>query len=200
MAVQYSLELPSGIKILSDNPIDPRMVTANLSDIENDPTYRVGFSPIYDEDTQKTYQVSGGDAVTGWQFSELSGGGASERENITSSVVSLEAQTTVVDFSDVKVLTVPFNDGITTHIIAVSGLSLTERYNTIVIDNSANNSGLNVTFNDQTGAIKYRGAKNDFPGIYPTMEVKAGTIWNVSFENRSDTLVEVSFDEVEDYV
>lgn len=124
------------------------------------------------------------------------GGGAAEREN-TTTVVSADAQTTTVDFSAVEVETLDISDLVTTHIIAVSGLSTTERYNTIVIDNTDNTVGLNVTFNDQTGSIKFRNAKNDFPGTYPTMNVAAGAIWEISFENRSSAVVTVSFDELE---
>lgn len=126
------------------------------------------------------------------------GGGASEREN-TTVAVSANTQTTTVDFSGVGVKTLSIADTINTHTIAVGNLSDTERYNTLVIDNSVNTVGLTVTFNDQTGTIKYRGAKNDFPGTYPNMNVPAGTIWEVSFENRSATVTTVNFEEIEIY-
>lgn len=121
----------------------------------------------------------------------------SERENTTTSI-TLDAQTTTVDFSAVQVESLTFDDLLTTHTVALSNLSTTERYNTIVIDNSSNTVGLTVTFDDQTGAIQYRNAKNEFPGTYPNMNVAAGAIWEVSFENRSATLTIVSFDEMED--
>lgn len=129
---------------------------------------------------------------------EGNGGGAAEREN-TTKVVGGNAQTTTIDFSGVDVKTITFNNSITTHIIAVSNLSVTERYNTLIIDNSANSVGLTVTLNDQTGGVTYRGAKNDFPGLYPNINIAANSVWNISFENRSATLTEISFDEVEDY-
>lgn len=148
-----------------------------------------------------TVVSKGTDFAAGDQVSFVllnAGGGTSERGNNTI-VIASDLLTTTVDFDSVEVRTLDIDDGITDHTIAVSNLSTTERYNTLIIDNTDNLSGLTVVFNDQTGAIQFRGSKNDFPGIYPNMNVSSGAIWNVSFENRSATLTEVSFDELEVY-
>lgn len=135
---------------------------------------------------------------TGTAFVDFGGGGASEREN-TTTAVSAAAQTTTVDFEAVEVETLTIADTINTHTLAVSNLSATERYNTVVIDNSANTVALVLTINDQSGAITFRGAKNDFPGTYPQMNIPAGTIWEINFENRSATLITMNTEEQEVY-
>ena len=65
---EHSLELPGGILVLNPTPLDPRTRTATLATIANNPTYQIGFSPIYNEDDGETYKVSGGDATGGWTF------------------------------------------------------------------------------------------------------------------------------------
>jgi len=77
MENQISLAMAGGVKVLNPTPVDPRMRVAALSDIINDPTYYIGFSPIYDVSTDTTYYVSGGAYTTGWEF-ELLGSGAAE--------------------------------------------------------------------------------------------------------------------------
>ena len=47
------------------------MISELVYEYDNDPTYYVGFSPIYDEATDKVYKVSGGSATGGWAFREL---------------------------------------------------------------------------------------------------------------------------------
>lgn len=66
-----SLELPGGIKMLNPVPIDPRSKVTNLASIANDPTYYVGFSPIYNQDGGGTFKISGGTASSGWIFRQI---------------------------------------------------------------------------------------------------------------------------------
>jgi len=158
---------------------------------------RDAISPAYEGMIIENTTTAQQERYDGATWVGVGGGGAAEREN-TTTVVAADSLTTTVDFSAVEVETLDIDDGVTDHTIAVSNLSTTERYNTLVIDNSANTVGLTVTFNDQTGAITYRNAKNEFPGVYPTMNIAADAIWEVSFENRSAALTVVSFDEMED--
>jgi len=132
----------------------------------------------------------------GAEYVNLGGSGTPERPNMEQPITA-NNQTANVDFDDIEVRTFNFADGINTFTVQVDNISTTERYNTIVIDNSDNNTSLNVTFNDQAGAITYRRARNDFPGIYPTMDVAANSIWEISFENRSSTVVLVEFIDAE---
>lgn len=69
-----SLELPGSVKTLNPVPSDPRTKTLNLALIANDPTYYIGFSPIFNEDDSVTYRISGGDATSGWIFTEGTAG------------------------------------------------------------------------------------------------------------------------------
>lgn len=127
------------------------------------------------------------------------GGGAAERESTTATLVTLDAQTTTIDFSDVEVLTVPFDDGVTTHILSVSNLSTTERKNGLIIDNTANNSGLTLTFDDQTGAIKFDGPENGFSGTFPNFNIAANSKWRFEFYPVSTTEVTVTFTKITSY-
>jgi hypothetical protein len=67
----YSIELPGGIRILNPVPTDNRGRVDTLNSIEFDPTYYVGFSPILEESTGKTFIVKSGDPVNGWTFKEI---------------------------------------------------------------------------------------------------------------------------------
>lgn len=69
--MSVSLELPGGVKVLNAVDLDPRNSTTTLAAITNDATYKIGFSPIYNEEDGITYIVSGGDATGGWEFSKL---------------------------------------------------------------------------------------------------------------------------------
>lgn len=64
-------EFPDGFKVLNPKPADAKLRVASLSDIFNDPTYSIGMSPIYAEDTNKHYKLTGGTAFDGWTFTEL---------------------------------------------------------------------------------------------------------------------------------
>ena len=68
---KYTFEIPNGIKILNDEPQDPRGRTDSLSTISGDSTYYVGYSPIFVTGESKSYKVSGGDYVSGWIFEEI---------------------------------------------------------------------------------------------------------------------------------
>ena len=131
------------------------------------------------------------------EVGNLATGGASERVNSTQALAN--GATYTVDFSQAQIVTLTIANGNTTGTLAVSNLTTTERYNTVVIDSSANASGLTITFNDQSGTIDYRGPVNDFPGTYPNMNVAANAIWEINFENRSTSVVTVNFEEVEVY-
>ena len=71
MENQVSLALAGGVQVLNPSPVDPRMRVSKLDDIKNDPTYYVGFSPIYDILTDASYSVSGGNHTTVWIFTKI---------------------------------------------------------------------------------------------------------------------------------
>ena len=68
-----SIEIPSGVKVLTATPLDTKSRVQSLTDIANNPSYYVGYFPIYCLDDSKHYKVSGGDATSGWTFEEGSG-------------------------------------------------------------------------------------------------------------------------------
>lgn len=81
MADIVSLELPGGVKVLGDSPLDPRTHTDLLASIEHDVRYKIGFSPIYNEDDDTIYRVSGGSAATGWTFEKITPEGISAAQS-----------------------------------------------------------------------------------------------------------------------
>ncbi len=109
-----------------------------------------------------------------------------------------DAATYTVDFMNQVLHTLNIAANATTLTLAVSNLSITERANTIIFDNSANTSDVAIAFDDQSGAISFRRSLNEFPGVYPSMNVVAGTIWEVNFYSESATAVFVDFNQVED--
>lgn len=118
--------------------------------------------------------------------------------SISSSAISASGTTHTVNFMSSAVRILNVANAVTTLTLAVSNLSNTiERNNKLVIDNSANTMGLTVTFNDQSSAISYRRALNEFPGTYPNMNVAAGTRWELEMENLSTSIVYVDFVQVE---
>ena len=76
MGNQVSLALAGGVKVLNPTPVDPRMRVDSLTDITNDATYYVGFSPIYVTSSNLTYFVASGTSTAGWEFTEISSGGS----------------------------------------------------------------------------------------------------------------------------
>lgn len=107
--------------------------------------------------------------------------------------------TYTVDFTGSVLHTLNIASAATALTLAVSGLSTTERVNTIIFDNTAVGAvGVTVTFNDQSSAITFRRSMNEFPGTYPSMNIAANAIWEVNFFNESATVVYVDFNEVEE--
>lgn len=115
------------------------------------------------------------------------------RPNSLGITISVDSQTTIIDLSATEVQTLDISDGVTTHTLSLSNLSSTERSNTIVIDNRDNLSGLIVTIDDQSASIDIYAADNDFPGIFPQMEVVAGSRWEINYEPRGASSVMMSF-------
>ncbi|MDC7243327.1 MAG: hypothetical protein PQJ44_05190 [Sphaerochaetaceae bacterium] len=152
--------------------------------------YENGFSTLYEFPvgiTRLYYKIYGTDIYVG--LIESDGGGASERENTTTSITA-DGETTTVDFDEVQVETLVFDDTLTTHTIAVTNLSTTERYNTIVIDNTSNTSGLTITLDDSSGTISFRNIK-EFLSITSGINVPAESIVKIDLYNRSETIIEV---------
>ena len=117
---------------------------------------------------------------------------------ISSTAIANNA-THTVDMSASAVVQLNVAAAATAITLAVSNLQATmEMRNKVIIDNNANSSALNVTFNDQSGAITFRRALNEFPGTYPTMNVPANTIWEVEFESESATRILLDFIQTEE--
>ena len=107
--------------------------------------------------------------------------------------------TFTVEMSGSAVTTLNVADTATAIGLAVNGaVAGMERKNKIIIDNSANTVALSVTFDDQSGAITFRRAVNEFPGTYPTMNVGIGAIWEIEFESESATTILLDFIEIEE--
>lgn len=122
------------------------------------------------------------------------GGGISLRPLNIPIAISSDAQTITIDGSKQEVYRYSYNDGVTTGIIAFSNISSTEEFNNkLIVDNSANNSGLNLTLNDQSGALTFENADNDFPGTLPNINIPANTKWTFRIENESDTLIYINY-------
>ncbi len=148
-------------------------------------------------------QISGGGSIP----SELVGGPASNADayhthnlgakRVTSTEPLIQNQEYVTNFSeDGKVVTLTVADLITLASLAFSSLSVDEKYNTIIIDNTLNTAGLNLSINDQSGALNIEYADNDFPGIYPTVNIAAGTKWRIDFGNTSATNITMDFNKL----
>lgn len=71
------LQLPDGIEVGSNTPIDKRFKVNNLTDtsVLNAPTFFVGLAPIFNISDGQLYSVIGGDATVGWVFRNLGSGG-----------------------------------------------------------------------------------------------------------------------------
>lgn len=129
------------------------------------------------------------------QWQQLGGGGGSSERPITSQSISNNGSYNV-DFADSIVRRLNVAAGATAITLGVTGLTgiTVERKTKVIIDNSATGAvGLTVTFNDQSSAINFNAPLNDFPGVYPAMNVPDGQIWEVEFENESATDVAIYF-------
>lgn len=105
-----------------------------------------------------------------------------------------DAQTISIDCSKQAVLRYSFSDGVITGIISFSNISSIEEYkNKLIIDNSANNSGLTLTLNDNSGGIIFDNATNDFPGNYPNINIPPKTKWILRIENESDSVIYINY-------
>ena len=116
-----------------------------------------------------------------------------------SSQALADAATYTVDMSTSAVVQLNVAAAATTATLAVSNImAAMEMRNKVIIDNTAVGAvGLTVTFNDQSSAITFRRALNEFPGTYPAMNVTANTTWEVEFENESATVILLDFIQVE---
>lgn len=137
-----SLELAGGVKVLNPVPSDPRTKAATLAAIENNPTYYVGFTPIYNVDDGLTYRVSGGDATSGWEFEEAGGGGAE-----TAILTPVAGISFNIGLSDPTQYTLTIPDGSTEVSISFSlpdDADEIRRQSSLILDNSGNSSAINL--------------------------------------------------------
>ena len=73
MGNKISLAMSGGVKVLNPTPGDVRNRVENLADIEFDPTYYVGYSPILEISSGDRFFVKSGSAQAGWVFGSDSG-------------------------------------------------------------------------------------------------------------------------------
>ena len=116
-----------------------------------------------------------------------------------SSQAIADAATYTVDMATSAVVQLNVASAATAVTLAVSNINATsERRNKIILDNSANASALIVTFDDQSAAITFRRALNEFPGTYPNMNITANAVWEIEFEGEAAARILLDFIEVED--
>lgn len=72
-----AIEYPAGLRLLNPEPIEIKMIVDDITAtvVLDNPTFMLGYAPVYDRATAKLYYVSGG-TVGSWEFSSL--GGVSE--------------------------------------------------------------------------------------------------------------------------
>lgn len=129
---------------------------------------------------------------TGTAYEDLGGADLRPLNNVVT--VSADAQTVTINGEEEQVYRYSFDDGVETFIIAFSNISSEDEYrNKLIIDNSSNDSGLTVTLNDNSGAITFENADNDFPGTSPNINIPANTKWTLRFENESNTLIYINY-------
>lgn len=116
-----------------------------------------------------------------------------------SSQALANAATYTVNMSTSAVVQLNVAAAATTATLAVSNImAAMEMRNKVIINNTVTGAvGLTVTFNDQSSAITFRRALNEFPGTYPNMNIPANTTWEVEFENESATVILLDFIQVE---